>query len=298
MSNASKSPAPEAFQETSRAGERLRYRVHGAGRHPAPPMLLYNGLVSSDAHWPFFLRHFAARRPVLFWDYRGHGGQPPPRDLSTLTVEDCAEDAHAVAATGLGRPAIGVALSFGVQVALEHWRRHPADLGALVLLCGTDGHPLDRLSAGAWLRRGAGGLLRWFGRGGPAARLFLRAGHSGLGREIAFLSGGAHRDQCPPEVLDRVFGHAASLDPRVVGRLVAAYLEHSARDVLPTIGVPTLILAGDRDQLTPVSCAERMQRSIAGARLVVYPGHSHLVQVERPDDVHGEIERFLEGAGL
>jgi pimeloyl-ACP methyl ester carboxylesterase len=83
------------------------------------------------------------------------------------------------------------------------------------------------------------------------------------------------------------------MDPVVAGRVVAAYFEHSAREVLPRIDVPTLILAGDRDQLTPVSSAERMQRAIRGSRLVVYPGHSHLLQVERPDDVHAEIERFL-----
>jgi pimeloyl-ACP methyl ester carboxylesterase len=80
--------------------------------------------------------------------------------------------------------------------------------------------------------------------------------------------------------------------------VVASYFEHSARAVLPTVRVPTLILAGDRDQLTPVACAERMLHEIqaagAPARLVIYPGHSHLLQVERPDQVHAEIERFLD----
>ena len=92
------------------------------------------------------------------------------------------------------------------------------------------------------------------------------------------------------------------MDPRVAGRVVASYFEHSARDVLPTVRVPTLILAGDRDELTPVECAERMERDLRAAgtpvRLVVYPGHSHLLQVERPDDVHAEIDHFLDDHGL
>jgi pimeloyl-ACP methyl ester carboxylesterase len=59
------------------------------------------------------------------------------------------------------------------------------------------------------------------------------------------------------------------------------------------VTVPTLIIAGDRDQLTPVSIAERMHQAIPNSRLVVFPGHSHLVQVERPREVHEAIETFL-----
>lgn len=278
----------------TRDGEELRLDVHGAG---APPLLLYNGLVSSGAHWPFFLRHFAPRRRTLFWDYRGHGGAPPPRDPSTISIPQFAEDAHDVLTASGGGPAVAVALSFGVQVALEHYRRHPDDLCGLVLICGTDGHPLDRLHHTAWLRRGAAALMRGFARSGPLARTVLQAGKLSLARELAYRSGGAHRERCPPDVLDAVFAHTARMAPEVVGRVVASYFEHSARDVLPGVRVPTLVLAGDRDELTPVACAERIvgtvSRAGAPARLVVYPGHSHLVQVERPDDVHGEIERFL-----
>jgi pimeloyl-ACP methyl ester carboxylesterase len=255
------------------------------------PLLLFNGLVSSSDHWPFFRQHFKDRRETLFWDYRGHGGQPPPEDLSTISIERFAEDAHEVLR---GKKAISVALSFGVQVALEHYKRHPDDVRALILICGTDGHPLDRLGHAAWLRRGAALLMRGFSRGGPLARAALQTGKLAFARELAYLSGGAHREMCPREVLDGVFRHTAQMDPRVVGRVVASYFEHSAREVLPTIKVPTLIMAGDRDELTPIACAERLQKAITGSKLVVYPGHSHLVQVERPDDVHREIDRFLD----
>ena len=62
--------------------------------------------------------------------------------------------------------------------------------------------------------------------------------------------------------------------------------------------MPTLIIAGDRDQLTPVPIAERMQREIPNSKLVVFPGHSHLVQVEKPAEVHAAIDEFLTASGL
>lgn len=277
-------------------GELLTFQIEGDAAAARAPMLTTHGLVSSVHHWMFFNPHFARERPIIAWHYRGHGGQPVPRDRE-VSVARLADDADAVWRASGAAPAIVVGLSFGVQVALELWRRHPDAVRALVLICGTAGHPLDRVSSAAWLRGGATRLARALGRqrrlaGTALGLLQTRAGQR-LARELAYLSGGARRDACPDEVLAGLFGHVATLDPELIGNLVAAYLEHTAEDMLSTIRVPTLILAGDRDQLTPVATAERMQRAIPGSELVVFPGHTHLVQVETPDEVHATIAAFL-----
>jgi pimeloyl-ACP methyl ester carboxylesterase len=286
-------PTASAGVSLASDGEPLRYAIHGAG-HPGTPVQLHNGLVSSIVHWPFFLAHYAPRRPVITWDYRGHGGAPAPRDPASVTVECFADDAHVVATSATSGKKIVAGLSFGVQVALEQFRRHPEDVAALVLICGTFGHPLDRVSTAAAVRGALARMMRGFGRTGSFARALLeRASRSSLPRELTYLTGGAHREHCPPEILDGLFAHVAAMDPRVIGAVVASYLEHTAREVLPLVSVPTLILAGEADQLTPVSLAELMARTIPGARLVTFPGHSHLVQVELPDQVHAAIDDFL-----
>ncbi len=281
---------PHASAASVEDGEALGYTVHGQGA----PILVHNGLVSSLGHWRFFVPHFAERHAVVTWDYRGHGGRPAPRDLASCSVAGFASDGHAVLRAAGRAPAVVAGLSFGVQVALEHYRRHPADVRALVLLCGTYGHPLDRVSTSPQLRRAAADAARVFGRTGRLGRAMLALGaRSPLTREIGYLTGGAHRELCPRDVLDDLFGHVAGMDPRVVGAIIASYLEHSAADVLTEITVPTLIIAGDRDQLTPLPVAETMHRLIRGSRLVVFPGHSHLVQVEKPREVHAAIDSFL-----
>lgn len=275
-------------------GEPLPYRIDGGGDRP--PMLTAHGLVSSSHHWQAFLPHYAAHRAVVSWEYRGHGGQPAPADRR-VSVAQFADDAHAVWCATALPPVVVVGLSFGVQVALELWRRHPEAVRALVLICGTPGHPLDRLSSSAALRAAAVAALHRLGRqraltAGALGVLRAPTGRR-IARELAYLTGGAHRATCPTDVLDGLFAHVAELDPELFGNVVAAYLAHSAEDMLPTIRVPTLIIAGDRDQLTPVATAERMQRAIPGSRLVVFPGHTHLVQVERPREVHAAIDAFL-----
>ena len=280
-------------------GETLTYEI--VGRAQGTPILTTHGLVSSNQHWQFFNSHFGVDHPIVAWDYRGHGAQQPPMNRE-VSVAQFADDAHAVWSASELPPAIVVGLSFGVQVALETWRRHREMVRALVLICGTPGHPLDRVSSSPRLRRAVIAAFQAFGRRHALARPILGFFRTPLGlriaRELTYASGGAHRAACPPEVLEGLFQHAGGLDPELFGYVVGAYFDHDAEAVLPTITVPTLIIAGDRDQLTPVATAERMQRAIPNSELVVFPGHSHLVQVEKPEEVHAAIEDFLHDRGL
>jgi 3-oxoadipate enol-lactonase len=277
------------MEVTTHDGESLSYRVLGTGE--ATPMMTVHGLVSSTHHWLDFNPYFSTKRSVISWDYRGHGGCSAPRDCSSISVAQFADDAHAVwRATNLG-PTITVGLSFGVQVALELWRRHPEAIKALVLICGTAGHPLDRVSSSTKLRRSFTAMTRAVMS--PTLGLMRTRLGARLAREMAYLSGGARRDACPPDMLESLFQHVSALDPRLVTAVTKAYLDHDAHDVLPTITVPTLIIAGDKDQLTPVETAQRMKRAIPNSQLVVFRGHSHLVQVEKPREVHATIEQFL-----
>ena len=275
-------------------GEELVYRIHGSPGKAS--IVTVHGLVSSIEHWSFFTPHYSATRPVVSWEYRGHGGRTAPRDPATVSIPHFADDMHAVIRAAEVAPAIVTGLSFGVQVALELWRAHRDDVRALVLVCGTAGHPLDRVSRSPLVRRFAADLVRGIAAT-PIANPVLSFLRSKTGTrvacELAYLSGGAHRDTCPNEVLEQLFGHAGGLDPAVMGAIMASYLEHTAWDVLPKIDVPTLIIAGDKDQLTPVETAERMRDAIPNGELVVFSGHTHLVQVENPHEVHAAIDDFF-----
>ncbi len=262
-----------------------------------PTMLIYNGLLSTALHWREWIAHYRERFTVVTFDYRGHGDSPRPARLSTVRIEQHADDGHALlAALDLPRPAIVCGLSLGVQCSLEHYRRHPDDIGALVLLCGTWGRPLDRLtSSSATIRRLALGSLSLAAKGGPAVRAatwpLLR---TRLGREMAYLTGGADRATCPAEVLDELYRHIAGMDVDVIMAAISSYLEHTAEEVLPRVEIPTVVVAGGEDKLTPPEISEEMVRRIPNARLHVVSGHTHLALVEKPAEVHGVVDRFLD----
>jgi 3-oxoadipate enol-lactonase len=67
-------------------------------------------------------------------------------------------------------------------------------------------------------------------------------------------------------------------------------------DSVPTlaqVAVPTLILVGEKDAVTPPAMAEALHRSISGSTLTVISGARHLTPLEQPNVVARELMRLL-----
>jgi pimeloyl-ACP methyl ester carboxylesterase len=63
--------------------------------------------------------------------------------------------------------------------------------------------------------------------------------------------------------------------------------------LLPSIAMPTLIVVGEQDAITPKAVAESMNKAIPRSKLAVIPGSGHLSPMEKPDDVNRAIRNFL-----
>ena len=64
-------------------------------------------------------------------------------------------------------------------------------------------------------------------------------------------------------------------------------------DTLPSIGVPTLIVIGEADTITPPAVGEAMQRAIPKSQLAIIRGAGHMSPMEQPDQVNAVMTRFL-----
>ena len=67
------------------------------------------------------------------------------------------------------------------------------------------------------------------------------------------------------------------------------------RDRVAKIAVPTLVLVGDQDRITPPALSEALANAIPGARLQILAGAGHLTNVERPDEFNAVVETFIDG---
>ena len=87
---------------------------------------------------------------------------------------------------------------------------------------------------------------------------------------------------------------AQDLGPDLWRRHIAAIMARAdSRPTLAAIKVPTLVLVGDTDRLTPPERAREMVAGIADARLVVVPDCGHMAPIERPDAVNAALADWM-----
>jgi pimeloyl-ACP methyl ester carboxylesterase len=145
-----------------------------------------------------------------------------------------------------------------------------------------------------WPERYVPPLLRAGERyAGAVARILKPLLRSWLPDPLARLGGAVNWYLCPREIMEDYFRHMASLDFRLAARALLAMEEHSAEDVLGTVRVPTLLIAGEEDRFTPLSVMEKMWQSIPGAEFLVIPKGTHTALVENPLLMNLRIELFL-----
>ena len=97
-----------------------------------------------------------------------------------------------------------------------------------------------------------------------------------------------------PELVDRIRAVMAreSVDG-IIGALEAMKARADSTDVLGTIDVPTLVVVGDEDVVTPPKEARTMHERIKGSRLEIIPGAGHLSNLERPAAFNAALSDFV-----
>lgn len=98
-----------------------------------------------------------------------------------------------------------------------------------------------------------------------------------------------------PALADRVWRlMAATPVPGIIGALSAMRDRPDSTALLPTLGdIPTLVLVGAEDRITPPEGARAMADRIPGAHVVVVPGAGHLTPLEAPEATTTEVRQFL-----
>jgi pimeloyl-ACP methyl ester carboxylesterase len=269
------------------------YRVRGPV--DAPAVVFCDGIGCDGYVWKYLEAELAAHHRTVHWHYRGHGRTPMPRNPRRVDITDLADDLAAVldAAVGDGEGAIVAGHSMGVQVCLEMYRRHRERVKGLVLMCGAYGTPLRTFKGKRTLEQVLPFVRFAVNRiPGLAQTVVARLIPTELAYQIAT------RFEINGELIRRddffpYLEHMSRVDVRLFLEMLAAAGRHTARELLPHITVPTLIVSGDRDGFTPAALSEEMHQLIRDSELHVVAGGSHTAPIERPAEVTERIANFL-----
>jgi pimeloyl-ACP methyl ester carboxylesterase len=296
-------PEPPRFVEertvVATDGTELYARRTRGGDANGIPIVCCNGIGVATFFWKYVERHFAHERPVILWDYRGHGESGEPPSLDDLTMERNARDLLSVLDSFGVEKAVITGHSMGVQVILEFYRRFPERVAALVPTLGTYGRPIHTFLDSPTLAPLAFLL---------AHRLVIRSGKklanlqrtalkkpfiARLAARIARVARLVHPAMMPQADLEAYLKHFGDFDPAVFFRMAEKMATHTAEDVLAKIKVPTLVIAGERDIFTPLWLSEEMADRIPGARLLVIPQGSHAALVEQPQLICLAVDKLI-----
>jgi 3-oxoadipate enol-lactonase len=95
-------------------------------------------------------------------------------------------------------------------------------------------------------------------------------------------------------IYDQIMERAVKNDPvGVKGCIIAMLSRTDTTPFLEKIEIPTLVICGEHDKLTPPSLMKEMQEKIKGSEFVVVPNAGHMSPVENPDFVNKSVEDFL-----
>ncbi|MFH9673311.1 alpha/beta fold hydrolase [Streptomyces sp. NPDC017405] len=289
-------PVPaRTLTAVSADGARLHVEVHGP--EDAPAVVLSHGWTCSTAFWAAQIRDLAADHRVIAYDQRGHGRSPASPACTTRALAD---DLEAVLAETLapGEKALIAGHSMGgMTVMAAAGRPRFREHAAAVLLCSTGSSRLVAEARVVPLR--AGRVRNWItarvlgsraplGPVTPVAKSILKYATMGAGSA-------PHRVEACARIV-----HAC---PRAVRHAWSVVLDTlDLDDGVRRLGVPTAVLHGASDRLTPPVHARALAAALPHcASVTELPGIGHMTPIEAPEPVTGRIRElvgtYVTGAG-
>lgn len=255
-------------------GIRLHYSEAGSGE---PALVLLHAFPLHSGMWAPQLAALSSDRRVVAPDLPGFGGSDAPDSMYRYTMLGFADLlAGLLDHLGLQRVVLG-GLSMGAYVAFAFLREHADRVAALVL---------------ADTRAGADTTAAYERRTDQQDQV-ARTGTTAL---IEVLLAGLLSDHTRANRLDlveevrRLMANPAA---GFIGALEAMKHRPDATEELAAISVPTLVVVGADDALSPPDVARDMHERVKGSELAVLPHAGHLSNLEAAEEFNAAVARFL-----
>jgi 3-oxoadipate enol-lactonase len=258
--------------ELTAAGRKIHYLDTGGD---GSPVLLLHAFPLSSAMWEPQIESLSDRFRFIAPDLSGFGSSDSPDEGYSMGA--WADEVDGLLdQLGLDQVVL-VGLSMGGYLAFECLRRFPERISALVLAdTRAESDPPEglekRTKQQAMVREGKRDEL-------IDALVGALLGEATLAKK--------------PDVVERVRTLMDNPPEGFIGALEAMKGRPDSTDQLASVKVPTLIVVGEKDAVTPPDASRKLHEHIAGSRLVVIPEAGHLSNLEAPEAFNGALGEFL-----
>ncbi len=236
-----------------------------------PTIVFVHGVICTLDAWHYQRLALRGQARMVFMDHRSHGGSDVA-DRASSTIENLAADLHAVIQACTSGPVMLVGHSMGgmtiMQLAADHPELFPDRVVGVVLLSTSSRLPLVSSPAARRIvpfARRAAPLVDW-GKGFNSFSVVRRFGLGPNAQE-------RHVDMTNEMVL--------RAPTRVLTDFHPMFAELDVRHALETLStVPTIVIAGTHDFVTPLSHSRRIADGIAGSSLAILEETGHMAMFE------------------
>jgi 3-oxoadipate enol-lactonase len=259
---------------TFRSGDaQLVYEIGGAG----PDVVLLHPFPLNRHFWDGVLDQLSSRYRLVLPDMRAHGDSDTGD--GAVTMRKLADDFDRLCRELEITKAIFVGVSIGGYTLFEFWRRYRERVAALVLA---------NTRAGAETPEGRAGRLQ-------TAEKVLSEGTAGFTEELLQKLFSKSTLVNRPDIVDGARAMAKKMSPTDIAEVQRGMAERAdSISTLPTINVPTLVIAGDDDSV-PLSELELMHQRIAGSQFRVIHKAGHYAAMEQPGEFGRLLRAFFDG---
>ena len=254
----------------------VRYRVDDQGTGPA--ILFVHGFPVDHTMWSAQIAAFSKTHRVIAPDLRGFGGTDGA--LYAVSMEQFADDLIGLLeALRVDRPIAFCGLSMGGYIGWQFALRHPEWLGRLIL-CDT--------RAAADSPEAAENRLKM-------ADVVIKEGPEPVARAMMPKLFAATTTERQPALTERV---RQMVMATAATAIAAAHRGMAVRpdvtSALPGLRVPTLIIVGEHDAISPPAEMKAIAEALPNARFAVIPDAGHMAPMENPVAVNLAIREFLD----
>jgi 3-oxoadipate enol-lactonase len=232
------------------------------------PIVFLHGVGSDKSAWAPQLDHFGRSRRAIALDYPGYGDSDPAPDATTRD-DYAAAMLSAMSALGIGKVhACGLSLGGVVAIAMHHLA--PEMIASLILADSFAVHPDGR------------GIYERSVAGSADLRAMAEARVDVLLAEPA-----------DPAIRSEVVETMARIDPAAYRIGADAVWLADQRDRAAAIRVPTLVVCGAEDNVTPPALSRELAELIPAARYEQIDSAGHLSNLEQPPTFNRLVDEFI-----
>ena len=275
-------------------GTPIYYEVRGQGT----PIVFIYGIACLMNHWHHQIRFFSKKYQIITFDIRAHhkSGTPPPEGLN---VAAAGKDLIALLDHLKISKAHFVGHSFGVPLLLAAYDEKPEMFASATFVNGFAKNPIKGMF-GLDVIEPLFHFIKTQYKSNPDVwkNIWKNAVNNPAAMWLAGLAGGFNLRLTQFKDIEIYARGVSQISLDSFIPMFEDMINFNGEHIAEKISCPCLIVAGDRDFVTPLRFQEQLHNSIPGSEFFVVPYGSHCTQLDFPDYFNLRLEKFLEKVSI